>query len=104
MSKTLDSRIEIRLNEELKDLFKFASELKGFKSLSEFIIYCVKSESHKIIKEENEIIKTLRDKKIFVDAILNPDEPTEALKNSYKNYQKMLKNGIGNSIADQRTS
>ncbi len=87
MSKVLDSRIEIRLNKELKNLFKFASEQKGFKSLSEFIIYCVKAESDKIVKEENTILKTLRDKEMFVNAILESSEPNDELKRAYGEYK-----------------
>ena len=83
----MDSRIEIRLDKELKEYFIRASKIKGFKNLSEFIIYQLKEASDKIIKEENEILKTIRDKEKFVEALVNPPEPNEALKEAWRDYK-----------------
>lgn len=80
MATLINDRIDVRISKEQKELIKHASSLRGFKSLSEFIVYCVNTEASKIIMDNERILKTIEDKKIFVDAILNPPAPGEGLK------------------------
>ncbi|WP_031529107.1 type II toxin-antitoxin system TacA family antitoxin [Dyadobacter crusticola] len=80
MATLVNDRIDVRISKEQKELIKYASALRGFKSLSEFIIYCVNTEAGKIIMDNEKVLKTIEDKKIFVDAILNPPAPGEGLK------------------------
>ena len=94
MAITINDRIDVRISKEQKELIKYASELSGFKSLSEFIVYCVSSEANKIIMENESILKTIEDKKIFVDAILNPPMPGEGLKKAQEAALKHKINGI----------
>lgn len=88
MTTLINDRIDVRISKEQKELIKFASELSGFKSLSEFIVFTTSKEANKIIAEKNQILKSLEDKKIFVEAILNPPSPNANLKNALLNYQK----------------
>ena len=88
MTAIINDRIDVRISKEQKELIKFASELSGFKSLTEFIVFTTNKEANKIIAEKNQILKSLEDKKIFVDAILNPPSPNANLKNALLNYRK----------------
>jgi uncharacterized protein (DUF1778 family) len=88
MSTAINDRIDVRISREQKELIKYASELKGFKSLTEFIVSCIGNEAKKIISEETTILKTIEDKKIFVNAILNPPAPNNKLKEAQLNYLK----------------
>ncbi|WP_164126224.1 type II toxin-antitoxin system TacA family antitoxin [Sphingobacterium luzhongxinii] len=90
MATLVNDRIDVRISKEHKDLIKYASELSGFKSVSEFIVNVVSRESKKIIQEDSKILKSLEDKKIFVNAILNPPEPNEYLKSSLESYSKFV--------------
>ena len=45
MATSINDRIDVRISREQKELIKYASELSGFKNLSEFIIFCVKATS-----------------------------------------------------------
>ncbi|KAF2518272.1 DUF1778 domain-containing protein [Flavobacterium salilacus subsp. salilacus] len=90
MATFINDRIDVRISKEQKELIKYASELRGFKNLSEFIVFCVNREANQIIKENSLVLKTLEDKKIFLDAILNPSEPNEKLKQAQLNYQKFI--------------
>jgi uncharacterized protein (DUF1778 family) len=54
----------------------------------------VRTQANKIIIDNNTILKTLEDKKIFVDALLNPPAPNDKLKMAQSNYLKMKLNGI----------
>ncbi|MHB1107952.1 MAG: type II toxin-antitoxin system TacA family antitoxin, partial [Lutibacter sp.] len=88
MATIINDRIDVRISREQKELVKYASELRGFKSLSEFVIFCLDYEAKKIIKENSNVLKTLEDRKIFLDAILNPPSPNADLKKARLNYLK----------------
>jgi len=104
MATLINDRIDVRISKEQKELIKFASELKGFKSVSEFIIFCVNSEANKVIKENNIILKTIEDKKIFLDAILNPPAPNDNLKKARLNYDKFkMSNEFNNRDSKQKS-
>ncbi len=88
MSTLSKDRIDVRISKEQKEFIKYASELRGFKNLSEFVVFCINSEANKIVKDNNLIVKTIEDKKIFINALLNPPSPNEKLKRAQLNYQK----------------
>jgi len=88
MSTLSNDRIDVRISKEQKEFVKYASELRGFKSLSEFVLFCINSEAHRIVKENDLIVKTMEDKKIFLNAILNPPAPGKQLKKAQLNYKK----------------
>lgn len=100
MSNSINDRIDIRISKEQKELLKFASDLSGFKSLSEFIIHCVNKEANKIIVENNQILKSIEDKKIFLETLLNPPMPNAELKKAFSNYNQFAAN---NESADKNT-
>jgi uncharacterized protein (DUF1778 family) len=88
--KSINDRIDVRISKEQKELIKSASELSGFKSLTEFIVYTTSREASRIIEEKSMILKSLEDKKIFVEAILNPPTPNDKLRKAHSNYQKFI--------------
>ena len=88
--KSINDRIDVRISKEQKELIKSASELSGFKSLTEFIVYTTSREASRIIEEKSMILKSLEDKKIFVNAILNPPAPNDKLRKAHSNYQKFI--------------
>ncbi len=88
MANSINDRIDVRISKEQKELIKYASELRGFKSLSEFIVFCVNTEANKIIFENDIILRTVEDKRIFMEAILNPAAPNTKLKKAQLNYNK----------------
>lgn len=90
MAVTSNDRIDIRINSSQKELIKYASEIRGFKSVSEFVVYCVNTEATKIISENSKVLNTIEDKKIFLDAILNPPIPNSELKKAQLNYKKFI--------------
>lgn len=104
MPALVKDRIDIRISREQKEFIKYASELRGFKSLSEFVIYCISNEATKIVHDNSVIVKTLEDKRIFVNAILNPPAPNSKLKEAQLNYQKfMTNNGFKNSTSKKKS-
>jgi uncharacterized protein (DUF1778 family) len=90
MTTVINDRIDVRISKEQKELVKYASEIRGFKNLTEFIIFCINKEANEIILENTLILKSLEDKRVFVDALLNPAAPNEKLKRAQSNYLKFI--------------
>jgi uncharacterized protein (DUF1778 family) len=88
MATVINDRIDVRISKEQKELIKYASELSGFKSLSEFIVFHIQAQANQIIKDSNTILHTMEDKKIFLEALLNPPAPNDALKQARLDYLK----------------
>lgn len=98
MAALINDRIDVRISKEQKELIKLASELKGFKSLTEFVVFCINNEAHKIILENNQILKSIEDQKVFLNAIVNPPKPNAKLKKAQLNYLNFIEsNGTKNN-------
>jgi len=98
MATLVNDRIDIRINKEQKELIKLACDLSGFKNLTEFVVFCINKEANQIIIERNQVLKSIEDKKIFLNAILNPPSPNTQLKKAQLNYLKFQEtNGANNS-------
>ncbi|WP_149205807.1 type II toxin-antitoxin system TacA family antitoxin [Flavobacterium johnsoniae] len=91
MSTIINDRIDVRISKQQKELIKHASVLKGFKSLTEFVVFCISNEANNIIKEHDIVLKTIEDKKLFVDAILNPPKANDKLKRAQMNHSNFIK-------------
>jgi uncharacterized protein (DUF1778 family) len=90
MALKSNDRIDIRISSKQKELIKYASELRGFKSVSEFVIHYISEEATKIINENNKILNTIEDKKTFLNALLNPPSANNELKKAQSNYRKFI--------------
>lgn len=100
MSELAKDRIDLRISREKKEFIKYASELSGFKSLSEFVTFVVYSEAKKVVKENDTIVKTLEDKKVFMNTLLNPPSPNAKLLEAQKTFKNHLKNdGLFNNAS-----
>ncbi|AFK04523.1 protein of unknown function DUF1778 [Emticicia oligotrophica DSM 17448] len=91
MGTLINDRIDVRISKEQKDLIKFACDLSGFKNLTEFVVFCINKEANNIIIENSKILKSIEDKKVFLNALLNPPPPNSKLKKAQSNYLKYLK-------------
>lgn len=90
MATLANDRIDIRISKENKELIKYAAEISGFKTISEFIVSLAKNEAKRIIEEETKFIKSMEDKVLFVETLLNPPAPNSALKSAVENYNNLF--------------
>ena len=84
------ARFDARLTEEQKGLFEEAAKIKGYSSLSNFVIQVCQEASVEIINRHNAILISEKDKSIFFDALANPPKPNKALVQAAKLYKKQV--------------
>ncbi|MBU0489777.1 MAG: DUF1778 domain-containing protein [Bacteroidetes bacterium] len=84
-----NERIDIRITPEEKKIFLRARKLSGDRSLSAFITRIVKTKAFEIIEENERILASKRDRKIFFDAIFADVEPNQALTDAAKKFKSL---------------
>lgn len=84
------TRFDARLPKQQKDFFEYAAKLGGFRSLTEFILSSVQEKAENIVEKHDKILASERDREIFFNALINPPEPNEALRNAALFYQEAL--------------
>lgn len=89
--KKEDSRIDIRVSKDDKELFEYAKDLFGANSLSEYIRHILHRESKAIIEENDRILASQRDREIFFSALLS-DKPkiNDDLVTAFKRNKEFL--------------
>lgn len=85
------ARIEARISPELKAMFQTAADIENI-TLSEFLTKSARQAAQDIISNHNVLKLNAEDSRAFADAILNPKEPNEALKNAMRRHQQELGN------------
>jgi uncharacterized protein (DUF1778 family) len=84
------ARFDARLTQEQKDLFEKAASIKGFKSLSEFVIYYTSEAANLIVEKNNQILTSAQDQAVFFDALLHPPKPNAAMLKAVKQYKDQM--------------
>jgi uncharacterized protein (DUF1778 family) len=79
-------RIELRMRPYQLRHIKQAAEIEG-KSVSDFTISSAYAAAVKTIESTSCWVLGERDTEIFVNALLNPAEPNEALKTAIRSYK-----------------
>ena len=88
------ARFDTRLSKEQKQLFERAARLGGYRNLTDFVILTVQEKAKEIIEESEQILVSEKDSEIFFNAILNPDQPNEALTKAAKEYKELFSEWI----------
>ena len=84
-----NERIDIRVTPEEKRVFQRAYRISGDRTFSSFVTRIVKNKSFEIIRENERILASERDKKIFFDAIFSDQEPNQVLKDAAKKFKSL---------------
>ncbi len=85
------SRLDLRIPRKQKDYFEQALEIGGFRSLTDFIISAVSEKAEAIMEKHNNWLSSEKDREIFFNALINPPEPNEKLKQAMKKHNELLK-------------
>jgi uncharacterized protein (DUF1778 family) len=88
-STNTPARLEARLSQETKALVQKAADLEG-RTLTDFVISSVQAAAYKVIEQHQTLKLSLEDSEAFVNAVLNPPQPNEALKSAALRYKKTI--------------
>jgi uncharacterized protein (DUF1778 family) len=87
MTKT--ARLEARMTPDLQTLLKRAAELEG-RTLTDFVIAAAQEAAERRIEQAHVIRVSLEDQRAFADAILDPSEPTAALRRAFRRRDELI--------------
>jgi uncharacterized protein (DUF1778 family) len=82
------SRFEARLTEDMKVLFQQAAELRG-ETLTDFVLSASREKAVETLQEAQLVRLTAEDQKRFAEALLNPWEPSQRLRDAAERYRQM---------------
>ncbi|MBD2318565.1 type II toxin-antitoxin system TacA family antitoxin [Phormidium tenue] len=83
------ARLEARISPETKSLLQKAADLEG-RTLTDFVIASVQAEAYRVIEKHQKLKLNLEDSQAFVDALLNPPPPNEALKKAALKHKQLI--------------
>ena len=93
MAPAIDSkpiaRLEARVSPETKALLQKAADLEG-RTLTDFVVASVQAEAYRVIEQHQTLKLSIEDSEAFVDALLNPPKPNNALKAAALRYKQAI--------------
>jgi uncharacterized protein (DUF1778 family) len=86
---TTTARLEARLPVDVMVRLKRAAEIQG-RTLTDFVVAAADEAACRAIEQTEVIRLSLDGQRQIADAILNPPEPTEALKKAARRYRELF--------------
>ena len=83
------ARLEARISLETKALLQKAADLEG-RTLTDFVVASVRAEACRVIEQHQTLKLSIEDSEAFVDALLNPPQPNDALKAAALRYKQVM--------------
>lgn len=88
-NQTSSATLEKILPNKVLPCLKRAAEIQG-QTLADFVVTAAEEAAHRAI-EQTEIIRlSVEDQRQIAEAILNPPEPTDALKKAFRRHRELL--------------
>jgi uncharacterized protein (DUF1778 family) len=89
------SRFDTKLSKKQKELFEYAAEIGGFRTLTDFVITSVQEKAEEIVERHRSFLASEKDREIFFDALMNPPKPSRRLKDAANRYKEGFEvNGV----------
>ena len=83
------ARLEARLPNEVYALLKRAAEIEG-RTLTDFVVSAARAAACRTIEETKIMRLSVEDQRQIAEALLNPPEPTPALKKAFQRRRELL--------------
>ncbi len=83
------ARLEARIAPDALAIVKRAAEMEG-RSLSDFIVSAAQEAARRTIEDNHIIRLSVEDQQRFVDMLLNPPEPADALKRARQAHSDLI--------------
>ncbi|MEQ8819308.1 MAG: DUF1778 domain-containing protein [Sumerlaeia bacterium] len=84
---TKTSRIEARVNPIMKERLIKAAAIQGC-TLSDFVVDAVREKADHVIESHEIITLTEQDRELFFEALRNPPEANDALKEAFRQHRE----------------
>lgn len=89
---TKTARVDFRIAAEQKETIEKAAALSGL-NLSDFIVATSLARAAEVLQERSRIVLSERDWRLFIDALEEDREPTEAAKKAAERYNSGRREG-----------
>lgn len=83
------ARLEARISPEMLAIVKRAAEIEG-RSVSDFVVTAARDAAQKTLETMEILRLTVEDQRRFAEALLNPGEPTAALREAFEAHRKLV--------------
>lgn len=83
------ARFEARITPEVQRQLKRAAELEG-RSLSDFVVSAALEKAQQTIERTEVILVSVEEHERLMEAIRNPPEPTQALRDAFKAHRELI--------------
>lgn len=88
-NQTRSTRLEARVAPDALAVLKRAAEIQG-RSLSDFVVAAAQEAAERTIAETQIIRLSVADQRLLAEALLNPPEPTPALRRARDAHRSLL--------------
>ena len=82
-------RLEARLSPDTKALFQEAATIQG-RSLTDFVVDSAVEAARRIVRQNELVELTQRDRIAFVEALLNPPPPNDRLQRAIERHRQTV--------------
>jgi len=83
-------RIEVRIATNALAIIKRAAEMQG-RSVGDFVVAAAKEAANRTIEQTHIIRLSAEDQRRLAEAIINPPEPTPALRRAFRSYRRLIR-------------
>lgn len=83
------ARLEARLPAEVMATLKRAAEIEG-RTLTDFVVAAAHAAARRTIEEVEVIRLSVEDSRRFADAVLDPPEPSPALRRAFRHHRELV--------------
>lgn len=90
MPAVQEARIEARVSADQKRIFERAAEVTGV-TLTDFAISSMQRAAAEALEQHTMLTLSIRDQHVFLDTLLSPPEPSEALRRAAKKHSSLGK-------------
>lgn len=87
--RSQSERLEARVSKEQKELFQRAADIQGL-TLTDFVISSMHNAAVRAIQEHEMMQLIGRDREVFLEALLNPPEPSASLRAAAQRYKQVM--------------
>src|SRR5438105_1019561 len=85
-SEKREVRLDLRIDPERKERLKRAAAIRR-QTLTDFVLGTAEREAEAVLREEQTIALSPEASAAFVDALMHPPEPNDALRDAWRRYR-----------------